>query len=248
MIDLFPVLRSLFLLAFVSAAPAWSQDCAILLHGLARTSGSMSEVGRVLTNKSYYVVNADYPSRDFPIDVLAESTIPDALRACPDTSTVHFVTHSMGGILVRYYLSQHPVERLGRVVMMGPPNGGSEVVDKLRNVPGFGAINGQAGDQLGTDTTSVPVQLGPATFEVGIIAGSRSISPILSALLPGPDDGKVAVAQTCLEGMTDHLVLPVTHTFMMRNGSVLRQIVRFLETGAFDDEKGERGACDRASE
>lgn len=196
----------------------------------------MSEVERVLTDEGYHVVNAGYPSRDFPINVLAESTIPDALRACPDGSTVHFVTHSMGGILVRYYLGQHPVEGLGRVVMMGPPNGGSEVVDKLRNVPGFGVLNGQAGDQLGTDTTSVPVQLGPATFEVGVIAGNRSISPILSALLPGPDDGKVAVAQTCLEGMTDHVVLPVTHTFMMRNGSVLRQIVLFLEAGAFDHE------------
>ncbi len=242
------MLRLLLVLTLVPTAPVWGQECAVLLHGLARTSGSMSEVERVLTNEGYHVVNAGYPSRDFPIDVLAESTIPGALRECPEAANVHFVTHSMGGILVRYYLGQHPVKRLGRVVMMGPPNGGSQVVDKLRSVPGFGAINGQAGDQLGTDTTSVPVGLGPATFEVGVIAGNRSLSPILSALLPGPDDGKIAVAQTCLGGMADHIVLPVTHTFMMRNGSVLRQIVRFLETGAFNDEKGERGAWDRASE
>ncbi len=225
----------LLLLALVlgPTAPVWGQDCAILLHGLARTSGSMSKVERMLTAEGYHVVNAGYPSRDFPIDVLAESTIPDALRACPDKSTVHFVTHSMGGILVRYYLSRHPVERLGRVVMMGPPNGGSEIVDRLRDVPGYDAFNGPAGQQLGTDSASVPMNLPPVDYPVGVIAGTRSLSVLGSWLLPGRDDGRVTVARTCVDGMADHIVLPVTHTFMMRSESVIDETVSFLKSGSF---------------
>ena len=91
-----------------------------------------------------------------------------------------FVTHSMGGILVRQYLRQHSVPHLHRVVMLGPPNKGSEVVDVLGNTPGFHFINGDAGLQLGTGQGSVPNTLGPVDFDLGIIAGTRSINWILS--------------------------------------------------------------------
>jgi len=139
----------------------------------------------------------------------------------------------MGGILIRQYLESGNIDRLGRVVMLGPPNQGSEVVDVYRKFPGFKWIGGPAGLQLGTGEASIPRSLGPVTVDVGIIAGTRSINPILSAILPDSDDGKVSVESTREEGMNDHLELPVNHVFMMRNGEVIEQVIHFLENGEF---------------
>lgn len=209
------------------------KEYVVLLHGLARSGFSMSSLAKRLERASFRVVNQSYPSRSRTIESLAASTIPAALAQCKEASTVHFVTHSMGGILVRQYLSQNPVERLGRVVMLGPPNQGSEVVDKLGKLPGFAAMNGPAGLQLGTGGLSLPRRLGPANFEVGVIAGNRSLNFLLSALLPNEDDGKVSVASTRLANAADHITLPVTHTFMMRNRKVIAQVIHFLRHGHF---------------
>jgi hypothetical protein len=125
------------------------------------------------------------------------------------------------------------MHNLGRVVMLGPPNSGSEIVDLLQNVPGFKTVNGPAGLQLSAKKDALPNQLGPANFELGIIAGSRSVNLVLSTMLPMPNDGKVSVESSKLEGMSDHLTMPVTHTFMMRNSAVITQVILFLQQGAF---------------
>jgi len=187
----------------------------------------------VLQKNGYQTVNVSYPSTKFKIEKLAADAIGQALLHCETHSKVHFVTHSMGGILVRQYLKHHQIANLGRVVMIGPPNQGSEVVDSLRNVPGFKLINGPAGMQLGTENTSIPNQLGVATFETGVIAGNRSINLLLSTILPGPNDGKVTVENTRLSGMRDHITLPVTHPFMMKNTLVIKQTLHFLQYGQF---------------
>ena len=183
----------------------------------------------------YDVVNVDYPSTEDTIEVLAERAVPKALAECPDGAAVHFVTHSMGGIILRHYMTtaENRPEPLGRVVMLGPPNKGSEVVDRLGGMPGFELLNGVAGKQLGTGAESLPNRLGPVDYQVGIVAGNKSISPVFSRMLEGPDDGKVTVASTRLEGMADHIVLPVTHTFMMNSPAVFRQVAHFLREGAF---------------
>ncbi len=212
-------------------------ESVVLLHGLARTDRSFSKMETALVDAGYDVVNFGYPSRSNDIETLAEEVIPKALSQVKAGNQIHFVTHSMGGILIRQYLGKKPIENLGRVVMLGPPNKGSQVVDKLQDVPGFELINGPAGMQLGTGEMSVPSQLGPANFEVGIVAGTRSINLILSTMLPSPDDGKVSVENTKLEGMADHIEVPVAHPFLMTNQRVIDQVIRFLETGKFDKEE-----------
>ena len=212
------------------AAPA---DSVILLHGLVRTEKSMGRLRRALERQGYHVINVGYDSRKSNIATLAEASIAPALEACAEGGRVHFVTHSMGGILLRQFLRQHTIQNMGRVVMLGPPNKGSEIVDRLREVPGFHLLHGDAGLELGTGPDSLPKNLGPANFDVGVIAGTRSVNLLLSTLIHGPDDGKVSVENTRLEGMNDHIQMQVTHTFMMRNNAVIKQVIHYLENGKF---------------
>lgn len=209
-------------------------DCAILLHGLTRSNGSMSALENTLKKEGYQVENVDYDSRHHTIEFLSKAAITPALKKCGASQPVHFVTHSLGGILLRQYLSQTTIPNLKHTVMLGPPNQGSEVIDKLKNVPGFSFLNGKAGLQLSTAKTSIPNSLGAVNFNVGIIAGNRSVNLILSRLIPGKDDGKVSVEHTKIEGMDDHLTLPVTHTFMMKNKTVIQQVLYYLKNGKFE--------------
>jgi len=211
-------------------------DSVILLHGLARSERSMQKLAKVLQKRGYQVQNVSYESTRNNVAKLAEQAIAPALEACAGSGKVNFVTHSLGGILVRQYLKKHRIENLGRVVMLGPPNKGSEVIDRLRDFPGFYFLHGDAGLELGTGATSVPNKLGGVDFDLGIIAGTRSINLFLSSIIPGVDDGKVSVERTKLEGMRDHLEMEVTHPFMMRNDRVIGQVIHYLESGKFKRE------------
>lgn len=222
-----------FLVILLFPPQVFPQECVILLHGMARSNSSMDKLSNALDKSGYLTVNYDYPSTKYPVNKLAYQAITDALAQCQQTSKINFVTHSLGGILVRHYLSNNSIDNMGRVVMLGPPNKGSQVVDELRSMPGFELINGPAGLQLGTENDSVPNTLGPADFEVGIIAGTSTINFFLSTMLPNPNDGKVSVESTKLEGMADHISMPVTHPFMMNNEQVIKQVIYFLNNGVF---------------
>jgi len=238
------ILAISFLLLSCSAS---AQDCVVLLHGLLRSDSSMATLEQALSEQGYTVVNMDYPSTEYPIEHLADTYVAQAINQCHThnhsnthstinsdiDSNTHFVTHSMGGILVRDYVDRHGSAGIGRVVMLGPPNQGSEAVDKLRFLPVFGWLHGPAGLQLGTDQQSRVKQLGAVDFELGVIAGTQSINPLLSVLIPGRDDGKVSVENTKVLGMKAHKVMSVTHPMMMKNAEVIGQTVQFLATGTF---------------
>lgn len=232
---------TLLLLLLLPVTTLAQSECVILLHGLGKSDASMTKLESAIADAGFATVNVDYPSTDYPIEQLAGRAIAPALDKCHDRDRVNFVTHSMGGILVRQYLSRVPVDNLGRVVMLGPPNNGSEVVDRLGDFPGFHFMFGDAGLQLGTGSLSVPNKLGPADFDLGIIAGTRSINLILSQMIPDTDDGKVSVESTKLDGMKDHLAMPVTHVFMMKNDEVITQVIHYLHHGSFLRPAGHAG-------
>jgi len=209
-------------------------ECIVLLHGLGRLKSSMWQLEHYFKKQSYQVINQGYPSSRLNIEQLAEQYIGKAVKQCQNTSKIHFITHSLGGILLRQYLQNHQLPLGSRIVMLAPPNQGSEMATKLRNIFLFKWFTGTAGQQLTTTTQSIIPQLKPINFEVGIIAGNRSWIPFVSYLLKGNDDGVVSIEETKLFEMTDHIIVPHSHTFIMNFKQVIEQANYFIKQGHFN--------------
>lgn len=207
----------------------------IVLHGLARSAASMSKISQALNNSGYTVCNIQYPSRKYSIAKLANDYVYSEINKClgDHKQQLNFVTHSMGGIVVRQ-LAQSTELKINRVVMLSPPNQGSELVDKLKIMPFFKLINGQAGLSLGTEFDSVPNTLGAVPFDAGIIVGNKSTNPIYSSFIPGKDDGKVSLNSAKVTGMKDFLVVPHSHSFIMNSDAVVQHTISFLQQGKFN--------------
>jgi triacylglycerol lipase len=224
------ILISLSMMLFVPA-----DEVVVLLHGLARSSKSMTKMEKSLEKEGYKVLNLDYPSRKHSVAKLARLVHDQVTAKTKGAKMVHFVTHSMGGILVRHIQANHPVKNLGRVVMLSPPNQGSEVIDKIGGLTVVKWINGPAGAELGTGPASIPLVLGPVKFELGVITGDRSINWINSSMIPGRDDGKVSVARAKVEGMKSFKIVHASHPFIMKKKVVIAEVLLFLKTGKFKD-------------
>ncbi|MCC5971346.1 MAG: alpha/beta hydrolase [Pararhodobacter sp.] len=236
-------MRWLATLFFLTATPA-TADCVVLLHGLSRSESSMWMIEEVLEFHGYTVVNKGYPSTQAPIADLV-GHVGSAVEQCGPVQT-HFVTHSMGGILVRAWLRDNRPALMGRVVMLAPPNHGTEIVDNLSEMelltdllPDLMSdillfLHGPAASELGTDSASIPNSLPPVDYELGVIAGNRALSPLGPIMIEGVNDGTVSVESTRVEGMADHIVLPATHTLMMMNPLVIAEVLEFLQHGVFD--------------
>lgn len=210
------------------------RETAVLLHGLGRGAGSMSRLEKALAEGGYRVINLDYPSTRHSIDELVAILAGELDRCCREAEApVHIVTHSLGGILVRAYLARESFAPLGRVVMLSPPNRGSELVDAFGDNPLYELILGPAAQELGTEEGSVPRELPPVDFELGVITGDEAINPIGAWLIPGESDGAVSVESARVAGMKDFLIVGENHTFIMQSPEVVGQVLYFLEHGHF---------------
>ncbi|AGF77212.1 hypothetical protein UWK_00631 [Desulfocapsa sulfexigens DSM 10523] len=212
-------------------------ECVVLVHGMGRTFRSMAEMQERLVVAGYHTVNLGYPSTRLSIEEIVSDNVPAALEQCQQfqPSSIHFVSHSLGGIILRAVLKEQRPANMGRAVMLSPPNHGSAVADSLKDWWFYRWINGPAGQQLTTDSASFPNQLGPVEYPVGVIAGDRYIffDFWLSSIIPGPDDGKVSVLNARLEGMRDFLVVHETHPFIMNSEYVQDETLYFLKNGTF---------------
>lgn len=206
-------------------------DGVILFHGIARTRYSLRGMARYLRGKGFLVECIGYPSTRKDMRGIAEEINP-AVQAFASriTGRLHLVGFSMGGLVVRTYLDAFRPEKLGRVVMIGTPNQGSEVADFFKNWRLFRLMYGPAGQQLTTDCQNIPHI---SDCEVGIIAGNYSIDPLGSYIIGGENDGKVSVESTRLTGMKAHVVMPFSHTFLPLKAAVWRFVECFLRQGNF---------------
>jgi triacylglycerol lipase len=218
----------------INREPSSEVETVLLLHGLARSSFSMSILERRLKRAGFRVRSKGYGSTRANIsqhvawldEVLTQEDMSK-------TKALHFVTHSLGGIILRKYLQDRTLPNLGRVVMLAPPNQGSEIVDHMREWPLFRYVMGPSGQELGTDPQSVPNSLGKVDFELGVIAGNASNSILGAMFLPSPHDGTVTVEAAKVDGMKDFLVVHHSHFFIMNSPSVANQVAIFLRTGKF---------------
>lgn len=230
-------MRLILSLLLALTATAARADCVVLLHGLSRTDNSMRLLQEVLEFHGYRVVNHSYPSEDMPVENLV-SYVGQSAHECGD-ERLHFVTHSLGGILVRAWLAHGHPPNLGRVVMLAPPNHGSEIVDVLATSQTLRTlmdwIHGPVSEQLGTAPNSVPNML-PDTvdFDLGVIAGDIPLNPLGPYAIEGPNDGTVSIESTRIDGMADHIVIGTTHSLIMLNPIVIAEVLEFLRNGAFD--------------
>ena len=212
-----------------------TQDGVVLLHGISRTTRSFRKMQTALEGCGFATLNQDYASRRKALEALAEDIHPSIQRFADGIDgAVHFVGHSMGGLLARVYIARYRPKRLGRVVMLGTPNGGSEIADRLKHIGAYRAWFGPAGQQLVTQRdATIAAMFPPVDYPVGIIAGNRSVDPIMSTFLPKPHDGRVSVENTRLDGMADHIIVGTSHPWLIRNGREIEQTITFVRDGSF---------------
>ncbi|MCB9988326.1 MAG: alpha/beta fold hydrolase [Rhodospirillales bacterium] len=216
-------------------------ETVVLLHGIGHSLWNMMFVEKALQKAGYETLNLSYPSRKYDIKTLAR-WLQEQLTAAQiweRADKVHFVAHSMGGLVTGFYLGENreslPQDKMGRAVMLGTPHGGSEVADFLKDSPLYQWLFGPAGQELTTEVRARDkVKL---WYDLGMIAGTQNwMYPLGKACIHDDHDGCVSVGSTYIEGMKDHIVIPVMHGFMGWDPAVHRQILCFLEKGAFNHE------------
>lgn len=214
------------------------QDMVVILHGLGNTRWNMYGIDLAMKKSGYDTLNITCPSLKKDIPELA-AFVRDRLekeKIWNRPGHVHFVTHSMGGLIARRYLEEYrneiPLRKMGRVVMIAPPNGGSEIADFLKNFPPYKWVFGPSGQQLGTRERQA--DHGAPWYDTGIVAGTKGwIYPIASLIMPDGNDGRVAVESTKMNGMKDFIALPATHSFIVWKPTTHEMIVNFLKNGEF---------------
>lgn len=180
----------------------------------------------------FRVIRVGYDSlRETPQAMLVEVARQIDLCCAALQSSVHFVGHSLGGLLIRAYLAEHEVTHLGRVVLIGTPNYGTPIVDRYRD-SWWMNLAGPTAQTLGTGAGSFPASLPDPNYPVGVIAGVKA-GPLLDDVMAGDHDGLVPVESTKVPGMVDFITVNSGHSFLRYSDEVAQQTAAFLQTGRF---------------
>jgi len=212
-----------------------SGTAVILLHGAIRSSKSLRKMGLELAKDGYTIVPFDYPSTKSEIQASADF-LQQVVERLDGITRIHFVTHSMGGLVVRSWSGRYGDKRAGRLVMMGVPNLGAKMADHLKANLLFKLLYGQAGQQLGSDPDGFISRLPTPAFEFAVIAGKAGTDRGFNPLVPGDDDGTVAVESTRLPGAADFISVRGGHSFLMFKPAVIEWVRRFLRHGHFRED------------
>ena len=214
-------------------------DYAVLIHGLYKFPFAMSQITKALDQAGYCVVNFEYESRRYSIDEVATSFLPQFIKKyCTDPKKkINFITYSVGGLVLRRFLEKDKLFKLGRVVMIAPPNHGSELATFLKKYLNFiyKFVCGQIGQQLGTDKNDYinKILKQNVNFDLGIIAGRGALSPFSYFMIDGIHDGMILVESTELQGMKDHIIIPASHSFILFFRFTAKKVLDFLKNGNF---------------
>jgi len=212
-------------------------DYVVLLHGMLRNYKCMSHIAEELGKAGFIVLNFAYPAKKYGIEILATHFLKKYVQKhCTDPKKkIHFVGHSLGGIVIRKYLQDFPSLRAGRVVMIASPNHGSEVATFLKDNAFFKWLCGPTLKELGAHNTSyVNTKLKQkVNFDLGVIAGNKSINPLSILLFKEENDGMVSVQNTRVLNMKDHIVFNCWHMGLIKDEYAIKQTKHFLLFGRF---------------
>ena len=215
---------------------AEAEHLVLLLHGLGRSPALFKKMERALRTQGYQAVAMAYPSLHGDISAHANN-LNALLEKLEGVERVSFVTHSLGGLVVRAALGRGEAKKahieVERIVMIAPPNQGSQLAQALGEWKLFGLI-------LGPSAVAIAEGIAPALpkltgYEIGVVAGGTGADGF-NPWLSGDDDGVVTVAETKLSGMQDFLLLEATHTFLPQKSKALEASLNFLEFGRFRPE------------
>lgn len=222
-----------FILTLLFSMPIMADECVVLLHGYLRSSGCMNFLESKLESAGYKVQNLSYPSTKYSISTLSREHVgPKIDHTLCDK--IHFVGHSMGGIIVRHYLSENKLPNLGHVVLITAPNNGSELVTSIQNNKSLSwVLMGPAVHDIAVGSEFFKTLPLP-DYNVGIITADKSMNPITSMfILEGMDDGTLTIESMKLPNMKDIVNLPSTHTLVLSHPEISTQVESFLKEGRF---------------
>ena len=208
-------------------------EVVVLVHGFSKHAQSMEPIGDYLAQYGYRFISVDYPSGEVNASEALALIHTQLAGCCDQARRIHFVGHSIGGLLIRAYLAEYQVDQLGNVVLIATPNAGSEFVEAMNRMPGYAEATGPLLQQMVPGEQGIPAQLPLPDYPVGVIAGSRTHNPLSWLLLPGDDDGAVSVSSTRMEGMQDFLVVPANHHWLRHDQRVLEEVLHFIQYDHF---------------
>lgn len=213
-----------------------NRHLVMLIHGLGRSAGAFTEMEDALRREGYETASVNYPSTRQGIAAHADN-LHEIIDSLDGVELLSFVTHSLGGLVIRDLLARDDNWRreikVHRAVMIAPPNQGSQLADRLKELPAYQWLTGESGQGLTSEAAS---KLPIPDVEFGIIAGGRGNDLGFNPLLPGDDDGFVAVDETRLDGARDFLLIPTTHGLVDDHPKTIDATITFLRDGRFNPE------------